>query len=263
MSYKVVINSAGRSDTLASKTLPLLDSRNVNLEDVEVWVPNEATRDEYAPVVAGVGRLDIAPHDPLDKRVEVVGIEPVGLGKARNHVIAAHDRGERLLFIDDDLTDVVQVASSKHSDPVLDLDLYFRSMFRAASAAASTLWGIYPVNNPYFGRPRHTYDLRYICGGLFGVEVADRAHEMVVLDDKEDFERSIRHYLADGQVLRDEGVRIGTTGYSGAGGMQMSRTDERVEAAARWLADEFPGLASLNLTKKSGKAEVRLRDRRR
>ena len=67
----------------------------------------------------------------------------------------------------------------------------------------------------------------------------------------------------DGRVLRIEDVAIGTTGYAGAGGMQLSRSAERVRAACDFLVDEFPGLATLNLSKKSGWAEVRLADRRK
>lgn len=262
-SYTVVINSAGRASTLADKSLRLLAERNVDVTAVEVWVPDEATRDEYRAVIGDETAVLIAPHDPVDKSVDRVGVEPIGLGRARNHVIRSHEPGERLVFIDDDLTDVVRVVSKTENEPVVDLDAYYRSMFRDVEAASATLWGIYPVNNPYFGRPRLTYDLRYVCGGMFGVVVTGLDHELVTLDDKEDFERSLRHYVADGVVVRDEGVRIGTTGYVGAGGMQLSRTDERIEMSARWLVDQYPGLATLNMTKKSGKAEVRLRDRRR
>lgn len=263
MTYRVAINSAGRAETLATKTLPLLLDRGVALDRVTVYLPDMTDITEYAPHLPDAVMIEVAEHDPLDKRIEIVGVEPVGLGRARNHVIARSEPGDRVVFIDDDLTDVVRVTSKTTTEPVTDLDGYFRSMFRDAEAAASTLWGIYPVNNPYFGRPRHTYDLRYICGGLFGVTVTGRPSEFVTLDDKEDFERSVRHYLADGHVLRDEGVRIGTTGYAGAGGMQMSRTSERIDLSARWLVETFPDLCSLNTAKKSGKTEVRLRDRRR
>jgi hypothetical protein len=112
-------------------------------------------------------------------------------------------------------------------------------------------------------KPKVRLGLSYICGGLYGVITTGRDYELVTLDDKEDFERSIRHYLADGNVVRYEDVALATKGYSGAGGLQLSRTPERVMIASRWLVATYPGLCKLNLTKKSGWAEVRLRDSRR
>jgi hypothetical protein len=258
MDYRVIINSTGRADVLASKTLPLLRASGL---EPEVWVSSEQEQLQYAAVCMDV-RIYVAPHDPTDKRLEVVGKEPVGLGKARNHVIRNSRPGERLVFIDDDLTGVSEAISPKEVRPLDDLDWLFRSMFRDTEAASATLWGLYPVANPYFMKPRVRYDLVYICGGLFGVIVTGKEHELVTLDDKEDFERSIRHYLADGHVVRNEHFCLGTTGYKGAGGMQLSRTPLRVRAAAEWLTVRYPNLCQLNTSKRSGWTEVRLRDKR-
>jgi len=260
MDYRVIINSTGRADVLASKTLPLLHASGL---EPEVWVSSEQEQLHYASVggCAGV-RIYVAPHDPADQRLEVVGKEPVGLGKARNHVIRNSRPGELLVFIDDDLTGVSEATGPKELRPVEDLDWLFRSMFRDMEAASATLWGLYPVANPYFMKPRVRTDLVYICGGLFGVKVTGKEHELVTLDDKEDFERSIRHYLADGHVVRNEHFCLGTTGYKGKGGMQLSRTPLRVRAAAEWLTVRYPNLCQLNTAKKSGWTEVRLRDKR-
>jgi hypothetical protein len=256
--YRVIINSTGRADVLVSKTLPLLHAAGL---EPEVWVSSEQEQLHYAATCMNA-RIYVAPHDPTDRRMEVVGKEPVGLGKARNCVIRNAFPGERLVFIDDDLTGVSEAIGPKELRRVEDLDALFRSMFRDAEAASATLWGLYPVANPYFMKPRVRYDLTYVCGGLFGVIVTGKPHELVTLDDKEDFERSIRHYLADGAVVRNEHFCLGTTGYTGAGGMQLSRTPLRVRAAAEWLTVKYPGLCTLNTSKKSGWTEVRLRDRR-
>ena len=255
---RVVINSTGRADVLATKTLPFLRSHGI---EPEVWVADEQEQLRYAAAIEDV-RIYVAPHDPTDKRLEVVGKEPVGLGLARNIVIQNARPGEQLVFIDDDLTGVSYAIGPKEVRPVDDLGRLFRTMFRDAEASSATLWGIYPVANPYFMKARVRTDLTYICGGLFGVIVTGKPHELVTLDDKEDFERSIRHYLADGHVVRNERYCIGTTGYTGAGGMQLSRTPLRVRAAAEWLVARYPGLCTLNTSKKSGWTEVRLKDRR-
>jgi hypothetical protein len=101
--------------------------------------------------------------------------------------------------------------------------------------------------------------LYYIGGGLFGHTVRGDDAELVTLDDKEDYERTLRFFIRDGAVVRLDWATWNTTGYGGEGGMQSTRTEERIRASAEWLAARYPELASLNLTKKSGKAEVRLR----
>ena len=260
---RIIINTAGRAETLSRKTLPLLESRGIDSSLIQLWVPNEESRDEYRRILDRPDlEIEIAPHDPTDKRLDVIGIEPVGLGRARNHVLRQYAPGSRLIFIDDDLTDIWRATSPTTRDPILDLPAFFDRAWLDLDATAATLWGIYPAPNPYFMKKRVRIGLTYICGGLYGILVTGRPHEYVTLDDKEDFERSIRHYLADGNVVRYEDVALGTQGYAGEGGLQLSRTPERVRLASEWLVHAYPGLCSLNLTKKSGWAEVRLRDTR-
>lgn len=258
MDYRVIINSTGRAESLATKTLPLLRANGL---EPEVWLPSEEERAMYR--AAGIDApMFIAPHDPLDKRIEVVGVEPVGLGKARNHVIANSTRGDRLVFVDDDLSGIAEAIGPKKLRQVDDLDWLFRMMFRDTEAASATLWGVYPVPNAFFMKPRVRYDLTYIIGCTFGIIVTGKPHELVTLDDKEDFERSIRHYVADGHVVRNEHFCTQADNYKAAGGMQLSRTPLRVRAASEWLVKRYPGLCQLNTSKRSGWTEVRLRDRR-
>ncbi len=44
--------------------------------------------------------------------------------------------------------------------------------------------------------------------------------------------------------------------------MQETRTMRRIEVSARAMVTAFPDLVTINLTKKSGMPEVRLRDKR-
>ena len=44
--------------------------------------------------------------------------------------------------------------------------------------------------------------------------------------------------------------------------MQVERTLKRVDKSARAIVEAYPDFATLNLTKKSGYPEVRLRDKR-
>lgn len=269
MKYRIAVNSAGRAQTLADKTLAVVTSRNIAQEKITVYTSSEAERDEYRRVLDSTGyegvAVDFVSHDPLNKDTKLVGIKPLGLGAARNQVIMRTTIGDRLVFVDDDISDIMVAASPTEMKPLEDLEGFFQMMWLNADAASATLWGIYPAANLFFmkKRPPFQYDLCYIIGCLFGVKVTGRSHEYVTLDDKEDFERSIRHYLADGVVLRNNQVTVKSRFYDEAGGMQLSRTEERVTMSAKWLVRRFPDLCKLNTTKKSGHTEVRLRDARK
>ena len=106
-----------------------------------------------------------------------------------------------------------------------------------------------------------TNDLRYIPGGAWGI-INPGPILTLTLNDKEDYLRTIMMYVLDGGVIKYNGIAPLTVGYAGAGGMQEDRTLKRIEASAKAMVSAFPDMAKLNLTKKSGKPEVRLRDTR-
>lgn len=234
-----------RAETLAQKTLPMLERFGV-LDQTIIFLSDPEEGDEYAAACGGVrlvaGRLGVGPN--------------------RNLIHHFYPEGERVLSVDDDLTGVLARRNEKLLEH-LDADEFAEIVEAGFDAAAGGLWGVHPVPNAYFQRPKISRDLRYIAAGLYGFTSRRGDHSLdVTLEDKEDFERSILYYLADGYVTRLNWISIRTAGYHGAGGMQVTRTPERVDASARDLAARYPHLCKLNLSKKSGWAEVRLRDAR-
>lgn len=252
------IPSRARADTLVSKTLPLLRRLGISAERISVFV-DESETVEYASALALYDHGDLG----------LVRLRRGALGMAAQRR-AIHDHyPEDSLFVtlDDDLRDLAirddettlrSIAPNEWQDVV-------ETGFEMCESTGARIWGLYPVPNPYFMRPRIRTALTYIGGGLWGCVNRRRDDALdVTLEDKEDFERSIRCYLADGAVVRIEYVTWRTEGYAGAGGMQTDglRTAERIRSSAEILVERYPGLATLNLTKKSGKAEIRLADRR-
>lgn len=250
------IPSRGRADVLVRKTLPLLRRLGVEPAQISIFVAEEE-RAEYADALRAFGR-------------PTPWLRSGGLGMAaqRAAIVDHYMDGQRVVSVDDDLRDLIVRRSDKVAEPI-EADEWAEVVeigWRSCASTGARLWGLYPVPNPYFMRARVRTDLTYIGGGLFGA-INDRAPDSplrVTLEDKEDYERSIRCYLADGAVARIEWVAWRTEGYAGAGGMQEDglRTAERIRESAETLARRYPDLATLNLSKKSGKAEVRLRDRR-
>lgn len=244
LDYEVAIPSFRRVECLATKTLPLLRARGVPDEAITVFVADATEAVAYREVWDG--RLVIAVP---------------GIGAVRNFMAHHYPEGTRVFGIDDDVSDVIERLDANTSAPVASIDRLVREAFAMLDAAHLRLWGIYPVANAYFMRPKVTTDLRYIVACFYGwVSTHDDA-ALVDLDDKEDFERSIKRYLADGGVLRIGWVAPVTRYYREPGGMQVERTPERVEWSAHELVRRYPELCTLN-TRKKEHAEVVLRDRR-
>ena len=84
----------------------------------------------------------------------------------------------------------------------------------------------------------------------------------MTIDDKEDYLRSVVMYVLDGGVLRFGNAAPQSAYYKEPGGMQEERTMKRITASAEAMVKAFPDLVKINLTKKSGMPEVRLRDSR-
>lgn len=249
MSYPVLVPSYRRPGCLVTKTLPLLLDRGVDPADVTVVVADPDEDSRYRSAIRDAG---------LDARTRVA---VPGMAAVRNWIADTY-RGP-VVQVDDDLTDVSQWVSPTRLAPVGSLPELFEEGFGHAADAGAGLWGIYPVPNPYFMRPGVRTDLRYIEGGFWGAVLDGSPHQQVTMDDKEDYERSIRYYLADGAVVRIDYFTFRANYYTEPGGMQETRTPARVDSAARTLAARYPDLATLNTTKRSRPfTELRLKDRR-
>jgi hypothetical protein len=259
------IPSRARARTLTEKTLPLL-RRLGAVEDgsrVDLWV--ETT--EHAAYRAELVRAGFREGGDLDDAWCRLRDGAAGMRAQRLAIGAGYARGTPVIQLDDDLSDLVLRLDEQHVESLSPeaWAVIVAAGFVAIRNERAVLWSIYPVPNPYFMRPRvRRGALVYCGGGLFGYYADPSAGWWrVTLDDKEDFERSIRAHLAGG-VVRFDNVAWVTKGYAGAGGMQEDglRTPERILASARRLVELYPNHAALNLTKRSGKAEVRLLRRR-
>lgn len=251
MTWRIAIPSYRRAATLAEMTLPLLSDRNVPADRIDVWLNDPDELDSYRDAL-----------DPTTYSELRTGGTPGSVASIRNAIVRGYETGTRLVSIDDDIVDVVRATGPKTLVPIADLSALIDLGYELASRAGAGLWGVYLPPNPYFMRRRLRTDLCYVCAGLHGITIAGDDTELVSLDDKEDFERSIKFYLRDGALARLDDISLQTAYYTQPGGMQETRTPDRITASARSLVDRFPELASLNTTKKSGHTEIRLRDRR-
>ena len=188
--------------------------------------------------------------------------------------------GQYIFYMDDDISAVYTAINKplnegKPYDKKFNKTIRLKSLknlidkgFRLSEKTGLTNWGVYPVYNPYFMKPTTqkineyvSTNLCYIIGFMTGV-INNRKAEIRTIDDKEDYERSIKYYLKDGGLLRFNNITCETRCYKEPGGMQVERTKQRIHDSAVYLVDKYPKLATLNTSKKSGYTEIRLRDTR-
>jgi len=245
---RVAVASYQRPEALATKTLPLL--RRLGLDAVtDVFLSDPTERDAY----------QAAARDYPD----VQWIDSVlGMHQARNAIQLHYPEGQRVLCLDDDIGDLVAARNAKQLVSV-GADEFEGILDLAWQSSRGGLWGINAVANPYFMRKTVTYDLRYIVGCFYGWTTRHDPALLLEYDAKDDFERSIKWYLADGRVTRLNWVAPRTKYFDPQGGQSAAgRTPRSVVAECQALAADYPSLCKYTV-KKSGWADVRLRDTRR
>jgi hypothetical protein len=186
-----------------------------------------------------------------------------GMAAVRNYITRYFPVGKAIFNMDDDIRGFIEYSAGvrRHERPLRDLKTAIDSGFAALKREGLRLFGFYPVANGFFMKSGYTTDLRYIIGSVWGI-VNPGPVLTVTIDDKEDYLRSVMMYLLDGGVIRFSGIAPQSAYYKEEGGMQEERTMSRIDGSARAMVAAFPDLVTLNLSKKSGMPEVRLRDKR-
>lgn len=254
--YVIAIPSYKRAETLRDKTLKLLQSQKIPANKIYIFVGNQEEYETYKKVL------------PKYYNRIVVGI--VGMGNIRNFITDYFGNGQYIFNMDDDIIDLLELDEEKDMkekktakthklNKVGDIEKFINKGFEECKKTGFRLFGIYPASNPFFMKKRITYDLRYIIGSCWGC-INDKKLK-VSMDDKEDYERTLKYYRKYGGVIRFENITVISNYYKEAGGMQETRTKERVYNSAVKLEKMFPDLCRLYLGKKSGYAELKLKDK--
>jgi hypothetical protein len=246
----IAIPSYKRAETLRDKTLTVLQNYRIPTHKIHVFVANKQEHDIYkATLKPGTyGFMHIA--------------EP-GMAAVRNYITRFFPVGKAIFSMDDDIRGFIEYSAGAHRNekPLKSLTDLIETGFAEARKTGFRLFGTYPIPNGFFMKPTVTTDLRYLPGGAWGI-INPGPILTLTLDDKEDYLRTLMMYILDGGVIKFNGIAPLTVGYQGDGGMQEDRTLKRIDASARAMVAAFPDLVKINLTKKSGKPEVRLRDSR-
>lgn len=226
MTYHIAIPSHARAGQVNGWALRALADGGVPRDRVQVFVSADEL-DTYRRHV-----------DPGLAAAVVPG--RVGLAAQRAAIADHYGDGAHVVQLDDDVRAVVRRRNQRKLDPLPDLHSEIVDAFVAAAALGARLWGVYPVPNAGWMKPRVAAGLLFCWGSMFGhvVDTSMPHH----LDQKEDYERTLRYWDADGVVARVEWLSVRTRMY-GPGGMQADDQPDRAEAnerAVAWLMATWP-----------------------
>ena len=243
----VAIPSYQRGGVITGRTLRVLAQRGVPAGQIEIWVAGSLQRTVYTETV---------PEDLYGQ----IRVGPVGLSKVRTAIMRAHPAGTPILFCDDDLDDVcaLRAGDKPRLVPARDILQIACRGFDTAAAAGARLWGVAPAANAFFMKPGETAGLMFAIGSFYGLINDQGEVAATELDEKEDYERTLRCWEADGSVVRLRDVTVKSTYYRGGGGMVATRTVEAQEAAVRRLEEKWPGVVRRNGRRASDYPEIRL-----
>ena len=248
--WVIAIPSYKRAETLRDKTLAVLAEYSIPIQKIHVFVAN---KEEY----------EIYKHTLKKDSYGFLHIAKPGMAAVRNFITQFFPVGKPIFNMDDDIRGFIEWSPTarRNERPLRDLQAAITHGFQEARRTGFRLFGFYPVANGFFMKKEHTEDIRYIIGSVWGI-INPGKILTVSIDDKEDYLRSVIMYILDGGVLRFNNISPQSAYYKETGGMQETRTFTRIEQSAKAMVKSFPEFVSLNLTKRSGMPELRLRDSR-
>jgi len=258
--YTIVIPSYQRPAILRDRTLAMCDRYGVPKEQIILFLATDDPRLlEYKTLFADVYRI-------------VEG--PVGLCNMRNFITDYFPERSRLLSMDDDLEGIFEL----NEDPSHPIESCKRYPLKELTSLKFHKWildawsklgdgggmfGIYPVKNGFFMKDLPALDeakVRFCVGAFWGA--VNSKSIRITMDEKEDFERTLKFAAGGHLVHRWNHVTLKTKFYKNQGGMQAAGQADRKaasEASCNRLANMFPGLCRIYRGKKNGMTEVRIR----
>jgi hypothetical protein len=245
--YRIAIPSYNRVEQLGQKTLKTLEFHNIDKSIIDIFVANKEQYDLY--------------KNKYPEYNIIIGEK--GIRQIREFIfLKYYNEGDKVISFDDDI-ELIKMINPRGWEPVgftndeLDLKKEFDLAFRECEKSGRHMWGVYPVDNCLFMKNNISYDYKFIIGHLFGVIVKkELLNHTPDIGARDDYERSIKHYIADGGVVRLNYLCCKTK-YIAEGGIGIDREGEKT---LKLLVETYPDLVSIKM-KKAGPNPL-LKDKR-
>ena len=247
MDYKIAIPSYKRPETIKNKTLKLLNSYNIEKNNITIFVADEKEEKIYTESLGTEYKI-------------VVGVPTIG--KQRNFIEKYYKEGTKLMMFDDDIDAVMRKKITKLVEvDDLEKEVIYKG-FECCEKTKAKTFGIYAAGNPYFMKHRIYTKLCYIIASMFGVVVEHDPFLKRVTNHGEDYEYSIRQYIKNKMLIRLDYITVKSNYYKEAGGLQTIRTPEYVYNSIYQIQSMFPQYCKMYIRQSTGNAELRLKDMR-
>ena len=257
-SYVIAIPSYKRHNTLNKKTLEVLKDYSIPQKKIHIFVANNEEKKLYE------NSIDNSRYNKI-----IVGKK--GIKNIRNFMANYFPENQHIVYLDDDISKIVKCVNNVNNDKknnklvkLENLDSFIKEAFKFSKKHKLNNWGVYPTNNPYFMKATSSTnshistDLKFLIGFLTGV-INKKKSEKRTIDDKEDYERTIKYYLNDGGVVRFNNISCNTRCYKEPGGIQTNRKKILSKKNSQYLMKKYPDFVKLNKSRKSGFVEIRLK----
>ena len=244
VNYVVAIPTYNRQDVLENKTLKTLIEGGVSKNRIYLFVANKEQYKLYEEVI------------PKNMYKEII-IGKKGIANQRNFISNYFDEGQYIISMDDDVEEF-QMLKGEKLVKLKNVDDFFVNAYKLLKKNKLFIWGIYPVQNPFFMYKEITTDLRFIIGVTYGFFSRHnrKLRPSINAETKEDYEQTILYYKMDGGVMRFNNVTTKTK-FNAPGGLGTDRF-ERNKTAATYLFKTYPDIVTV-FQRKNGTYEVKLK----
>ncbi len=238
MDYIIAIPSYQRAETLQEKTLQTLQNCNIPSKKINIFVADKKEYQTYQETL----------HPQTYNKI-IIG-KPT-LHQQRNYIRQYYPENQKILYLDDDIKEILILNKKQQKlDPFTKLDQLTKLAFKLCKKYHTTLHGIYPVKNHFFMSNSINKGLYYIIGCMYWNINKHNPNLQVTIEDKEDYERTIKEYQTNKAVLRFNNITVNTNYYTEPGGMQVTRTPTRITKSAHYLYQKYPQLTEINKQRK-------------
>lgn len=246
MTYTIAIPSYKRSIILLYKTLNFLERNSINSNLIYIFIVEE-DKDDY---------MQIPRYLYKELVIGVKGIVP-----QRKFIENYFDEGTNIVSLDDDIQDLIFAKPEEE----IPLNEFFTEAFNLCKKENAFIWGVYPVGNPFYANRNkwNTTHLTFIIGCFYGFINRPNKEELKVIltNNKEDIEKSIRYWYCDKKVIRFNTVCVKTK-YQGKDGGGLGLLEDRLqdmENECKLIHAHYPSITRIRI-KKNGEYDIVLND---